>query len=107
MGIFGDGWSNTAQLWWHDGKPGEVLRLEFPSASGGRRRVIAAMTVAVVAEKVDLNGKKVAPTGEKAYEAAVRKGANEFKVEIVGSNPKAKKKHIFGLDYLRVEDVKP
>lgn len=120
MAIFGTAWSNKGQLWWHDGKPGDVLRLEFPSASEGRRRMIAAMTVAddyaivrlsvngaVIADRLDLYGKKVAPTGEKVYEAALRKGANEFKVEILDANPKAKKKYMFGLDYLRVEDLKP
>ena len=110
--------SNGIQLWWRECKVGDVLRLEFPSNVTGHRRVILALTMApdygivrlsvngtVVAESVDLyNAKKVISSGELPFEVDVKKGPNELKVEITGTNPAAKPaNYMFGIDYLRIE----
>lgn len=112
-----EGFSMEGHLWWRDARPGDVLRIEFASEMEGKRTLILAMTKAkdygivklsvngvVIDEKRDLYDPNVVPTGEIAYEADLKKGANELKVEIVGTNPKANpKNHMFGLDYVRVE----
>lgn len=112
------GFSNGVHLWWREAKPGAVLRLEFPSKVAGRRKLALALTKApdygivrlsvngaVVAESVDLfHASGVTPSGELPFEIDLRKGPNELKVEITGSNPAAKPaNHMFGIDYLRIE----
>lgn len=111
-------WSNGNHLWWRDAKPGDVLRLEFPSNVAGRRRLVLALTKApdygivrisvnggVIAESIDLyNPGKVVPSGELSWEVDLKKGPNELKAEIRGTNPAASPaNHMFGLDYLRIE----
>jgi parallel beta-helix repeat protein len=118
MAGFGAGWSLDEHLWWRGARPGDALRLRFESPSEGKHSLFLALTAApdygivkisingaVAAEAVDLFAPKVSKREEiglKGVELA--KGANELTVEIVGSNPKANpKNHMFGLDYLRVE----
>jgi hypothetical protein len=117
MKPFKGAWSEGAQLWWRNASKGDVLRLEFPSAVAGKRKLHLAMSVApdygvfrisvngtVVLEQVDLYGPKVASLPETSVEAVLRKGPNELKVEITGTNPQAKPANfMFGLDYLRLE----
>lgn len=117
MKQFAGAWSQGIHLWWRNATKGDVLRLEFPSAVGGRRKLHLSMTAApdygvfrlsvngtVVLEQVDLYAPKVASQAEVACEALLKKGPNELKVEITGSNPQAKPAHhMFGLDYLRIE----
>jgi hypothetical protein len=115
---FGEAWSKGVHLWWRQAKPGDLLRLEFPSNVAGRRRLVLAMTRApdygifrlsvngeVVSENLDLFFEKgVIHSGEIAWDVDLRKGPNELKVEVTGSNPSAKPAHfMFGLDYLRIE----
>jgi hypothetical protein len=113
---FGAGWSKDMHLWWREAKPGDVLRLEFPSNVGGKRKLFLALTTAddygivklsvngaVIAEALDLYSRKVTPRPEQAFEATLRKGPNELRVEIVGKNGSAKPNYMFGLDYLRIE----
>ncbi len=117
MKPFPGAWSQGAQLWWRNAKPGDVLRLEFHSAAAGRRRLHLGLTAApdygivrisvngtVVVEQADLYAAKVSPLPETGVEAVLRKGPNELRVEITGTNPAAKPaNHMFGLDYLRIE----
>lgn len=114
---FGDGWSRGSHLWWRDAKQGDTLRLEFASTKEGKQTLVLAMTKApdygivkisvngaVIAEEVDLYDAKVVPTGEREFAVELKSGANELKVEIVGTNPKANpKNYMFGLDYLRIK----
>lgn len=117
MGAFGEGWSGDAHLWWRGARPGSVLRLEFRSKLAGRRKLFLALTKAPdygivrisvngvnIADACDLFADGVVPAGEAAYEADLREGANELRVEIVGTNERAHpKSFMFGIDYLRVE----
>lgn len=122
MSSFGaDVWSGNAQLWWRDGKPGDVLELEFLVEKEGKYEVHLAGTKAVDygVHSLLLNGEPLAkpvdfyqPTGVshtgdlKLGVAALKKGANRFQIGIEGANPKAVKNYMFGIDYLRLIEVK-
>lgn len=110
------GWSGNRQLWWLEGKPGDRLVLEIPSPKAGRARVKANLTKAVdygiVA--IALNGKEVEKPIDRFHPDVkhdvvdlgvfdLQEGTNRLEVRIVGSNPSAVKKHMFGLDYLLLE----
>lgn len=110
---FGEGWSGETHLWWRDAKPGDALRLGF-DAPEAKTKIVLALTKApdygivkislngVELGEVDLYDPKVVPAGEREFEAAVKKGANELRIEITGTNAKASpKNHMFGLDYVR------
>lgn len=114
----GSGWSQGVHLWWREAKPGDAIALEFPSNVAGRRKLVLQLTKApdygivrlsvngaVLAESLDLfHGAGVVPSGELAFDADLRKGPNELRVELTGTNPSAKPAHyMFGLDYLRIE----
>ncbi len=112
-------WSNEAQLWWRDGKPGDRLVLALAVAQKGKYRLEASLTKAIdygvvrlaldgkpLAEKIDLfhdgvvNG--VVPLGIVELDA----GEHRLQIEIVGANPRAVPRHMFGLDYLKLEPAK-
>jgi len=110
-------WSNGGQLWWRDGKPGEVLVLAFPVETAGRYKVIGNFTRAVdygtvqlyineqkAGEPIDLYDKEVTVTGRKELGTFdLTAGENRLKCEIVGKNEKAVPKYMFGVDYLLLE----
>ncbi|MBI2921842.1 MAG: DUF2961 domain-containing protein [Planctomycetes bacterium] len=116
MDAFGPGWSGGAQVWWTDAKPGESLVLAFESGEEGKRSLAMALTKApdygvvrisvngaVVIESVDLYADAVRPTGEIRVEAELKKGRNELKLEITGTNRAAEPKgYMVGLDYVRI-----
>ena len=109
-------WSDHKQLWWREGKPGDKLVLELPVASAGKYRLVANLTKAIdygivqlsldgepLGEPIDLINDgvihKVFPLGTHQLTA----GAHQLVVEIVGINPKAVKRYMFGLDYLKLD----
>ncbi len=109
-------WSGDQQLWWIDAKPGDRLVLEFPSESAGTHRVIADLTKAkdygIV--RLSINGRPVENSidryaTEVSHEPVelgrfpLNRGANRLEIEIVGANEQAIKRHMFGLDYLKLE----
>lgn len=111
-----EGWSGESHLWWRDAKPGDVLRLEFDSPAAAKKIALAmtkakdygivklSLNGAALAESLDLYDPKVVPAGETTYDADVKQGANELRVEIVGTNAKADpKNYMFGLDYVRTD----
>ena len=112
-------WSGDQQLWWRDGKPGDRLVLEFLVKEAGTYRVQANLTKAVDYGIVQLtiNGQPAAETFDRYARAVahdlldvgrfeLKKGPNLLVVEITGAHPKAVKKHMFGLDYLKLEKVR-
>ncbi|MCC6494030.1 MAG: DUF2961 domain-containing protein [Pirellulales bacterium] len=111
----GFGWSGEAQLWWMDGKAGDLLVLQFPVEKAGRHKVSAALTKAVdyaivevsvndgPAKKFDRFNEGVAHDLVELGTFDLAKGANRLNVKIVGENPKAVHRRMFGLDYLKVE----
>jgi hypothetical protein len=109
-------WSGDQQLWWRDAKPGDRLTLEVPVESAGTYRVAANLTKAndygIVRIKVN---DQAAEGSIDRYHPSVKHdlielgkftlkaGANRLEVEIAGAHDKAVKRHMFGLDYLKLE----
>jgi hypothetical protein len=108
-------WSNSQQLWWRDGKPGDRLELVLPVAESGRYKIGIHVTRAFdygilqfsldgqkLGDPADLysaeNRTEFRPLGEKSLE----KGDHRLTIEIVGSNPQAKPRHMLGLDYVQL-----
>ncbi len=110
-------WSNNQQLWWIDGKPGDKLTLIVPVKKAGTYKLAAELTKAVdygivqltldgksLADPIDLYNdgvtRQVYPLGTHELSA----GEHRLTVEIIGANEKAVKRHMFGLDYLKLEE---
>ncbi|GMV99376.1 MAG: hypothetical protein AMXMBFR84_05150 [Candidatus Hydrogenedentota bacterium] len=107
-------WSNAAQIWWIDNKPGNVLTLAVPVKKTGRYKIEAVFTYAVdyAIARLSINDQPLgeardfydpgvrAGTQELLGEADLKEGENILRIEIVGANPKAKPAHMVGLDYL-------
>ncbi|MEK7467340.1 MAG: glycoside hydrolase family 172 protein [Planctomycetota bacterium] len=116
MSAYGEGWSGEAQLWWKGGRAGDALTLAFESAMEGKRILAIAMTQApdygkvrvsingvVVLEEVDLHAGTVKRLPEECVTAELKKGKNEIRIQITGTNPDAEPaNHLVGLDYVRV-----
>jgi hypothetical protein len=117
---FGDEWSNDAQLWWTDARPGDKLDLALPVAKAGSYKLVAQFTKAVdygivqlwldgqkLGQPIDLYHDGVIVSGEIAL-GTLSLGASDHKltVEITGANPKAVKSYMFGLDYVKLVDAK-
>jgi hypothetical protein len=112
-------WSGDQQLWWRDAEPGDRLVLEFPVEEAGTYRVQANLTKAVDygIVRLTLNGQPGVETFDRyatsvahdllqVGEFELKKGRNVLVVEITGAHPKSVKKHMFGLDYLKLKKVK-
>ena len=115
----GEPYSHDSHLWWRDGKPGDKLVLEFKARRGGKHHVLMRVVKAadygqmkfwindqpVSNKPFDLDGYNagVMPSGEiDLGEFEIKNGPNKLTVQIVGANPAAEKRYMFGLDYLRV-----
>jgi hypothetical protein len=113
----GFGWSNDQQLWWIDGAVGDKLVLKFDSEKSGKQKVSAGITKAhdYAIVKMSVNGKSartidryaasVGHNAEELGEFELKEGVNELTVEIVGSNPNAIPRRMFGLDYLKIDSA--
>jgi putative membrane-bound dehydrogenase-like protein len=111
-------WSGDTHLWWIDAKPGDALVLEFSVPGDGIYAMATTLTKArdygivslyldgdtPLVEKVDLfDAAVVTHTGELSLgERELKVGAHTLTVKIVGSNPAAVHRHMFGIDYLRL-----
>lgn len=108
------GWSNDTQLWWKFAKPGDRLVLQFPVAKDGRYEVRANLTKAVDYGIVHVGIDDRPGIELDRYHTAVahdevslgvhqlKAGDHRLTVTLVGHNPQAQKKGMFGLDYLRL-----
>lgn len=117
---FGDQWSNDAHLWWIDAKPGDKLELALPVERRGKFRLLAQLTKAVdygivqlslddqkLGGPVDLYHNGVIPTGELDFGVHdLSAGEHKLTVAITGANEKAVKSYMFGLDYVKLVEVK-
>ncbi|NLS90646.1 MAG: DUF2961 domain-containing protein [Planctomycetaceae bacterium] len=111
-------WSGNAQLWWIDAKPGDRLVLEVPVEEAGRYKLTADLTKAIdygivrmtlagqASKELDRYNVGVATDALEVGTFDLKKGINRLEVEIVGANEAAKKRHMFGLDYLKLDKVK-
>lgn len=105
-----------SQLWWTHGNVGDKLDLEFTVATSGVHNIRAAMTKArdygimqfyldgqKIGEPLDFYNPEVVVTDEvRLAKTELTAGVHKLTIEIVGANEKALKRHMFGLDYLRV-----
>ena len=109
-------WSNEKQVWWRDGAVGDRIVFEFPAEREGRFTLFAGLTKAndYAIVRLFVNGRAVAQDFDRYHERVsddeltlgefdLRAGPNRLEVEIVGANKEAIKRHMFGLDYVRVE----
>lgn len=111
------GWSRDAQLWWRDGKPGDRLVLAFTLDKPGKYTVKGNFTKAVdygtfqlrldgqaLDQPIDFYNKGVVTTGEiELATLELAAGEHKLSVEITGANPLAVKRHMIGIDYLKLE----
>jgi len=107
------GWSGNKQLWWKDGGVGDRLVVEFEMAEAGTYDMTLGITKAVdygivrvsvnghtKLERLDGYNPSVIATDVELGSCQLEKGKNTLEVTILSSNPKAVKKHMFGLDYI-------
>jgi len=113
---FGDGWSNGAHLWWTGAQPGHKLVLSVPVEEDGKYELQVQLTKAVdygivqlylddqkLGEPIDLYNDGVIPTGKMSFGThELTQGEHKFTVEIVGSNERAVKAYMFGLDWIKL-----
>jgi hypothetical protein len=119
MDEFGDAWSNSAQLWWLEAKPGDRLELALGVKNEGAYKLTAQFTKALdygiiqvylddkkLKGPIDLYNPDVAPTGPidlGTHKLDVR--LHRLTVEITGANPKAVPAYMVGIDYVKLEPV--
>lgn len=111
--------SNDRHLWWRGAQPEDRLVVNFPAPEAGQYRMLIRRVVAndYAIAQLSVNGQ---PAGEPidSYSTNVRvakelslgefelaAGENQLEVKIVGANPQALKRYMFGLDYVRLEKV--
>lgn len=114
------GCSNDQHLWWRDAPgPGARLRLAFRVPAAGRYRVVARFLMAPdygitrlkingqpAGAPVDLYADGIRVSDERVLGVfELQRGENTLEAEVVGTNPKAIRRFMFGLDYLRLEPV--
>jgi hypothetical protein len=116
---FGPDWSGDTHLWWTGAKPGDTLELALPVEKASVYRLNVQLTKAVdygivqlylngekLGKPIDLYNDGVIATGVLDMGAhRLEPGRHVLKVEIVGANEKAVKSYMFGLDYVRLEDL--
>ncbi|MCL4203110.1 MAG: DUF2961 domain-containing protein [Pirellulaceae bacterium] len=112
-------WQNGNQLWWTQAQPGDKLQLRIPVETTGRYQVRALLTKArdygivqlsldgrKLGEPIDLYNPEVVPTGAiDLGQHDVQAGDRVLTIEIVGTNPRAVKSYMFGLDVLQFDPV--
>jgi hypothetical protein len=117
MGGFSEGkWENNDQLWWV-GEQGAKLKLAVTVKKDGDYAILTRLTKAVdygivqfyiddtkLGGPIDLyNRDKVILTDELALGTThLSSGPHVLTVEIIGANPDAVKRYMFGMDYLKV-----
>ena len=111
------GLSNEKHLWWRDGGVGGRIVLGFDVEQAGEYRVFARFLTAndygrhkltineqPAAEPIDLYSPNVRATEDMELgRFKLKAGENRLTVEVVGANERALPRHMFGLDYLRLE----
>ena len=120
MSPWGEKWSNDGQLWWTGARPGDRLELALPVAKGGRYQLRAQLTKAVDYGIVQfaLDGEKLGPPVDLFHDGVIPSGEldlgtryltagdHALAVEIIGANLQAAKAFLFGLDYVKLVEMK-
>lgn len=116
LDAYGQGWSDSAHLWWLGAKPGDRLTLAFPVEADGTYRLTVQLTKAPdygivqlhldgakVGAPIDLYHPKAAPTGPLDLGShKLTKGEHRLTLELTGANPKAERGNMAGLDYIHI-----
>jgi hypothetical protein len=117
MSSFGNSWSGDQHLWWMDASPSDTLVLDVPVRVHATYDLSAHFTKAVdygvfqlflddepLGEPLDLYNQGVIGSGElELGTGELTIGMHELKVVITGTNPNADPRHMFGLDYIKLE----
>jgi len=119
MSGYGGKWSDEAHLWWTGAKPGDTLDLAVPVQKTARYRLKMQLTKAIdygvvrlyldgkkLGKPIDLFNNGVIATG--VLDVGIHeldKGEHKLRVEIIDANEKAVKSYMFGLDYLKFEEI--
>ena len=120
-GFKADRWSNNDHMWWIEGKPGDTLTLELPVKETATYDMEIVLTRAVdygmfqlmldgkeIGSPIDLYNKQVITTGVLTIPiGTIKTGKHELTAKIIGANPKAIKRYMFGLDYIRLVSRRP
>ena len=113
-------WSGDSQLWWTGAKPGERLEMQFHVKNSRKYKLSVFLTKANDYGKIQIhiNGKKaggeidlydqnVINSGQvHLANLELKAGAQKISIEITGSNPKAKKNFMVGLDCIKLSPIK-
>jgi hypothetical protein len=116
MKRFGKAWSGDEQLRWSEGKPGDVLSIEWRGFSPGTHRVRLQLTrsgdygqVKVTAngqiQEIDLFARGIQVRQAPAFESVEigPDGSLKLDVQITGKNPAAGAAYKVGVDYIETE----
>lgn len=119
MTIFdGRKWSGDKQVFWLDFMPSSQLKLGFALPEEGEFQVGAVFTTApnyavvdvklddsLLAEDLDLYRPQLVGRTEVLDFGShfLRAGRHQLLIEVKGTNPSARRKHAFGLDYVKLE----
>ncbi|MGD9127846.1 MAG: DUF2961 domain-containing protein [Planctomycetia bacterium] len=120
IGHHGPGWIGGRHLWWTEGQPGDKLELCFRVKAEGDYDLTVCLARAPdygivqfyvdgkkVGLPVDLYGNTVHHTGPITIDSShFTKGDHNLTVEIIGANPNAIKKYMFGIDRLELKKKK-
>ncbi|PQO47117.1 FG-GAP repeat domain-containing protein [Blastopirellula marina] len=117
-GFGGDKWSGDSQLFWTGAKPGDTLSLDLPKFSG-KVDIEVVLTTAgdygvvqlslddqPLGPPIDLYTSDVKTTGVLTFPGITADGTeHQLHVQVLGSNPKAKKAYMFAIDFLRIKSA--
>ncbi len=111
-------WSGSRQLWWRDGKKGDKLELAMPVAKAGHYRIVMNNTRAddygifqlfldgqKLGGPIDLYSRENITKPATLGERRLSEGEHRLLVQVIGSNPAAKPRQMFGLDCIRLEPL--
>jgi len=105
-------WSGGQQIWWHGGKKGDTLTLNFKSEKAGSFHIKGLFTLApdygsvqiklngqTITNRFDGYSKNLDTIDKNLGTHHLRQGENKLRIEILGASPTDGKAY-FGLDYL-------
>lgn len=116
MQVFGQQWSSHRQLLWYSANPSDNLKATLPVEKAGTYQINAQFTKAndygifeiylngeKIEDSIDFYNNRVDATGTINFgQHELKTGNNEFKFIIIGANPTAVQKFMFGLDYIEL-----
>jgi hypothetical protein len=113
-------WKDNDQLWWTNAKPGDKLDIALPVKKAGRYALSVVLTTSFdygivqlyvdgkkAGEPIDLYSEKVTNTEPiKLGNFKLTAGDHRLTVEITGTNEKAQKGYMFGIDQIILKKMR-